>query len=144
METITFDRASRRCQNGRIDFFPLAGTPNNEECTPAGGEIKLQEMECLAYIGQLIRMHGEPPEGAEFFIIKNQHEAGIYLEAGIWYTNTNYDEQEVDDQDEHPSLLYAWKCEAGPDKWDAEAIKYLESSKHPRYCTPVIPMRKAS
>jgi hypothetical protein len=130
---LSWDACSRR-SNDRRDFFPLAPTPHDEECTQAGQDIQDNIKECRALIGQLIRVHGEPPDGAEFILIRNDHEFGTYYEAGIFYAMMTEEEMEEADQDETPSLLYAQKCESGiPDKWDAEALAELVEVGHTKY-----------
>ena len=132
---LSWDACSRRC-NDRRDFFSLAPSPHDEECTQAGQEIGDNIIECRALVGQLIRIHGEPPEGAEFILIRNDHEFGTYYEAGIFFamlTEEEMDEAEAD-ADETPSMLYAQKCESGiPDKWDAQAIEEIKEAGHTKY-----------
>ncbi|MBP7109823.1 MAG: hypothetical protein KBA90_14785 [Chitinophagaceae bacterium] len=131
---LSWDNCSRRC-NDRRDFFSLAPSPHDEECTPAGEEVSDQIIEVKALIGQLMRIHGELPEGAEFVLIRNDHEFGTYYEAGIFYemNEPNYDEEE-EDEEETPSLLYAQKCESGiPDKWDAEALNEMKEAGHTKF-----------
>jgi len=129
---LSWDACSRRC-NDRRDFFSLAPTPHDEECTQAGQDIQDNIKECAALIGQLIRVHGEPPEGAEFILIRNDHEFGTYYEAGIFYMEPKEPENDWDEQ-ESPSMEYAQKCESGiPDKWDAEALAELVEVGHTKY-----------
>lgn len=130
---LSWDAASRRC-NDRREFFSLAPTPHDEECTPAGTDTLDNIKECRALINQLIRVHGEPPDGAEFILIRNDHEFGTYYEAGIFFKILTEEEMEEADQDETPSQQYAQKCEMGiPDKWDAEAIEELKAAEHTRF-----------
>lgn len=130
---LSWDACARRT-NDRREFFSLAPTPHDEECTPAGQDIPDNIKECTALINQLIRVHGEPPEGAEFILIKNDHEFGTYYEAGIFFTMLTEEEMEEAYQDETPSLLYAQKCETGiPDKWDAEAIAELTAAGYTKF-----------
>lgn len=133
LQKLSWDRAAKRC-NDHLEFFPLAPTPHDEECTPAGTDIPDNIKECTALVNQLIRVHGEPPEGAEFTLIRNDHEFGTYYEAGIFFRILTEKEMEEADADETPSQLYAQKCESGiPDKWDADAIKELKAAEHTRY-----------
>lgn len=130
---MSWDRCSNRCSD-RLDFFQLAPSPHEEECTPAGRDIEDNIKECQALVKQLIRIHGEPPPDAEFVLIRNDHEFGTYYEAGIFYTMLTEEEMEEADQDETPSQIYAQKLETGiPDKWDEEAIKELTEAQHTKY-----------
>lgn len=118
----SWQRLSARC-NDRFEFLSLAPTPHEEECTPAGGSTTDQIIESSVLIEQLIRIHGEPPEGAEFVIIRNEHEAGTYYEAGITYV-----------PDGSPSEDYAIECESGiPDKWDENSHSALRERRHSKY-----------
>lgn len=142
-EKITWDRLSRR-SGRRFDFFSLAPTPHDEECTQAGGSSSDQKAECVALINQLRRVHGDPPEGAEFVIIKNTgHDFGEYLEAGICFIP---EDEEAEDPEESPSMEYALKCESGiPDKWDDKAIEELRESGHSKYQpAKIIQLRKTA
>jgi len=134
LQKLSWDAAARRC-NDRREFFSLAPTPHDEECTQAGQDIPDNIKECTALIGQLIRVHGEPPEGAEFILIRNDHEFGTYYEAGIFYMMPPEEDFESENEEfESPSMEYAQKCESGiPDKWDAEAIKELTEGEHTRF-----------
>jgi hypothetical protein len=134
LESLPCDRASRRCSDS-LDFLSLGCTPCDEECTQAGGETSEMKMECKALINQLIRQHGNPPKGAEFFLIRNDHEFGTYYEAGIFYVPPG-----PEDEDETPSMEYALKCERLPDLWDAEAMKELKEAEHSRFM-PKAPAR---
>lgn len=107
----------------------IGSTPNEEVCTQAGHHIDDQITECNVYINQLIRMHGTPPEGGEFFIIRNTgHEAGEYYEAAIMYMETT--EEQLESDEDSPSELYALDVEMGCDTWDAQAIAELDASDH--------------
>ena len=137
---LTWQQASRQA-NDLKDFFSLAPTPSEEPCTQAGHEIESQLMECQAYIKQLIRYNGTPPEGAEFFIIENNtHDFGIYYEAGIWFIPTPPEAEYYS-----PSEEYANRCEIGPDRWDHAAKEELRRQGHPFYQpAKVVPIRKTA
>lgn len=123
IQNLSWDHCSRKCRDG-IEFIPLAPTPHDEECTPAGQDVQDNIRECRALIEQLIRMHGDPPEGAEFVLIRNDHELGTYYEAGIFYK-----ESDIDSDEDSKSEEYAMTLESGiPDNWDELAIKQLTES----------------
>lgn len=134
IEKISWDAASRRCNDHR-EFFSLACTPHDEECTQAGCNGTADMIiEAKALINQLIRVHGTPPEGADFILIRNDHEIGTYYEAGIFFKILTEEEMEEADQDETPSQEYASKCEMGiPDIWDAEALVELKEAGHTKF-----------
>lgn len=128
---ITWDAAARRAGNSMFggpgtEFLTIGGTPCDEDCTQAGENLRDGIVECHAYIDQLIRVHGTPPEGCEFFIVENHHEFGIYHEAAIFYAMPD---EEAEDPDE-TALDYAMKVEGGCEKWDAQAKKFLRSANH--------------
>jgi hypothetical protein len=134
----------RRAANSRNrEFLNIAPTPHNESCTPAGWEhIEDGQFECAVLIDQMIRIYGEPPEEADFFICSNDHEAGNYCEAAVRYTMPNddmdYEEMSEWQQAEYDKAAeaeaYAMKMEGGiPDKWDEIALKQLQDSGHYLY-----------
>lgn len=125
MEKISWDRAARRCSD-KLEFFSLSSSPHDEECTQAGQDTSDMKLECKALANQLIRLHGAVPEGAEFFLCRNDHEFGTYYELGIFF--------ELSEEDETPSQQFAEKCEMGiPDNWDAEAISEMKEAGHSKY-----------
>lgn len=129
---INWKHAANRCSD-QIEFFNLASTPHDENCTPAGQDEESQIKECTALINQLIRSAGKPDEGAEFFIIENTgHDFGTYYEAGIFYKPQTTEQAEADEDSQ--SENYALVIESNiPDKWDAEALKELREAGHPAY-----------
>jgi len=96
------------------DYFSLGPTPASEPCVQIGEDISLCIAECSIYMQQLERRLGPPPEGCFFFLLKNFHDFGTYYEAGISYDPEN--EQAVE---------YAFKCEAGDDRWDDTAARQI-------------------
>lgn len=128
MKTMNLQAAINRC-GLRRNFLNLAGAPNDEEAIRAGGDRTLATLECQTLMEQLIREHGEAPDGAEFFIMENHHDFGIYYDLSIFYVEPD----DVDDGETTPSLEYALKCESIPDRWDNEAIASLVKAGHPKY-----------
>lgn len=129
-----------RAANNTREYFSLASCPADENCVQAGDDEDSHVIECEAYISLLRRLHGPEPEGAEFFILRNVHEFGIYHEAAIFFSlpaNTEEDKMT-------PSMEYALKCETGPEKWDAAALYELREKGHPFHQpAKVIPIKKA-
>jgi len=134
----------RQAANSRTkEFLNIAPTPHDEKCTPAGYDhVTDGEYECAVLIDQMIRIHGEPPEYAEFFICENDHESGMYHEAAIRYTmpddDIDYEEMQEWQQQEYDKATaaeeYAMKMESGiPDKWDEISLKQLKDAGHYLY-----------
>jgi len=130
METLTYKQACNRSTTGR-DFFSLAPTPVDEDCIQAGGDYTDNLKECTALCNQLVRQHGKPPIGTEFFIMENHHDFGTYLELAIFYT-------EGTEEEESESQLYAANCESLPTLWDEEAIHELENAGYTPFQTKII------
>lgn len=106
MRTLSYLQALRLQAQGK-DYVTLAGAPNDEPCTPAGGSIDHMRMECAALRGQMIRIHGDIPDDAEFFIMRNEHDFGTYLELCVSYKEMDGEEIGED----CGSFGYALKCE---------------------------------
>ncbi len=133
-------RWERAAKSRTMEFLTIAPTPHEEACTPAGaGHYMDGQFECAVLIDQLIRMHGEPPEGAQFFICNNDHEFGAYCEAAIRYEMPNddmdYEEMSESQQAEYDKAAkaeaFALKMEGSiPDKWDEIALKQLRDAGH--------------
>ncbi len=137
LKKLSWDRCSKMCSDS-LEFFELACTPVDEDCVQAGSGTDLMRMECEALAAQLTRMYGPPPEGAEFIIVRNQHEFGDYYELGIFYIPSIFDENE--EEIVSPSMEYAQKVESGmPSKWDQDAINYLKEMEY----TPMMPKAPA-
>ena len=118
---------SRLNGNAEMDFLHLCSVPASEPCVQAGNNIEHQLLECIVFGNQLIRIYGNPPEGAEIVIIRQVHDdAGVYNELGIFYQVTEEEAENITDSEE-----YAFKLEGGlPEKWDEEALKELEANNY--------------
>jgi len=138
MEKINFIRASRMCHD-QNEFLTIASTPCDETCTQAGQDLNLQLIECIALRNQLKRTYGDPPDGAEFFILVNHHEFGTYYEVGIFYVPT-----QEDSETDSISEQYAFKCENIPEQWDLQAKQELRQAKHPLFSSPPFPLTKVA
>lgn len=144
----------RRAANSRrYEFFSLAPTPHDEKCTPCGYDhVDDGEYECAVLIDQLRRIHGEPPEGTEFFICENDHETGIYHEAAIKYLIAD-DSREYEEMSESQKCEYEMACKALeyaqkmemeiPDKWDDIALQQLRDAEHHLYTAKIIKLKTA-
>lgn len=129
MNILNYSQLNRAVHFGG-DYIALASTPTEETCTQAGKDEDLQILECTALINQLTRIHGTPPPGAKFFIIRNNHDAGTYYEAAIMYT------EEVD-------IDYLNDVENLPELWDASALDELRTAEHPAYTAKIIQFKAA-
>ena len=100
----------------------IGSTPYNEDCAQLGitdRYSKMARLECEAFISQLKRLYGYPPEGVYFKITSNAHDFGNYLDVTVVF------DEEVEEQSD-----YAYNCEAGLDNWDIESLEFLRSSNY--------------
>lgn len=142
METLTYKQASDRAFNSSLtinspaakDFLSIGSTPHDEFCTQAGASYEDMLKECTALKNQLIREKGPTPTGADFFIMKNHHDFGTYLELAIFYT-------EGTEEEDSKSQEYAAECELLPDTWDEEAIHELECAGYTPFQTKIIKLQ---
>ena len=129
MRTVSYERWRSRTH----DFLELGSTPHDEPCTQAGDNAEAQKIECYALRGQLIRLHGEPPIGMEFCLVRNTHDFGTYYELGIIYPCDDGEDPETDEAADliEKTGAYMNACESLPDKWDSDALVYLAENDHP-------------
>lgn len=115
----TLRKASNIIQFSNENFIHLSCTPINEKCIQVGDGANLNQMviECNALINQLIRMHGEPPEGCKYFVLEQVHDFGIYYEAALLYN-----------EDKEGAVDYMYLCEYLPGNWDRAAIEELRNA----------------
>lgn len=100
-----------------MDELYIGCTPADEECAQVGSSdyTERARKECRAYINQLIREFGEPPEGCRLAIKSNSHDFGTYYSVVCKYN------------DSEAAATYAFKCEGeGSGTWDDEARKELQ------------------
>jgi hypothetical protein len=106
------------------DCIDLGGAPSHEDCAQVGSRdydyADRAKRECRAYFHQLRRMFGEEPEGARLSIKSNPHDFGTYYSVVCYF-----------ESDSKPAIDYAYRCEAGPESWDAEARRELEQQTQP-------------
>ena len=102
------------------DFLTIGPTPSDEDCQQAPYTDRgLAHAECEAFIAQLIRVFGDPPEGASFGVHTEDHEFGQYFEVVIWYNDRV--KEAVD---------FAYYVEnRAPTTWDDEARESLARYK---------------
>lgn len=113
------------------DTISIGPVPSDEDCAQIGSkqydDITLNKMEVKAYIGQLQRMFPNIPlGGCKYVMVRNDHEFGVYYEAGINYS-LNYENMEDEDVS-NPNADYAFNVENNaPENWDEQAISELEA-----------------
>lgn len=105
------------------DCLDLGSSPSHEDCAQVGSEGYAQRArrECRAYIAQLRRRYGEEPDGARLSVKSNPHDFGTYYSAVCYF-----------DGDNESAADYAYRCEAGMETWDAEAIQELSNKTSTR------------
>lgn len=95
----------------RIDFlWPVFRCP------------RLAGFGCPLRIGQLVRLHGEPPTGACLAIRSCLHDFGTYYEVVCYFDPHNPEAER-----------YAFACEDGlPEYWDYSARQQIEQGEEER------------
>lgn len=99
------------------DLF-LGPVPADEDCEQLGEGYNhaRARKEGKAYISQLIRLHGEPPEGAMLKIKSCPHDFGTYCEVVVRY-----------DDSVQAAVEYAFRVEGNtPSHWDDVAKAELK------------------
>lgn len=95
----------------------LGSTPHNEPCVQVSIDYNTDaaRKEYRVYRDQLIRMHGDPPNGIHYHIKNNCHDFGSYYELEIIF-----------DVENEAHWKYAIKIESeSPSHWDDVAKKQL-------------------
>lgn len=95
-------------------------TPYEERCAQLGSPhyITRAHHEVQAFAGQLIRLHGNPPDGARLKPIYCEHDFGTYLDLALVFNDAN---------EEHTEWML--KIENGfPSNWDQAAITELQEA----------------
>ena len=101
-----------------MNFETLSCVPCDEDCQQVGMdsyEPTKAKAECRAFLHQLIRQFGNPPEGARLTIKSFPHDWGNYMEVcGVF------------DENIEEAVNYVYNIEANlPENWDEEAKKEL-------------------
>jgi hypothetical protein len=99
------------------EYMEIGATPAGETCVQVGADNynTLARRECIAFKNQLLRMFGQPPEGASIGIKSFPHEFGSYMEVVVYY-----------DDNCKEAIDYAFNIENNsPEFWDDEAKREL-------------------
>ncbi|WP_186195764.1 hypothetical protein [Burkholderia gladioli] len=100
-------------------------TPANANAAQLGDEDYRQrsKAECKAWMAQLVRFMGEPPEGARLIILASQHDYGTYYEVAVRV------EAETEAAANPEAIDYAYRCEGeAPTEWDVVARRDLDAA----------------
>lgn len=114
------------------EYFNIGSVPCGERCTQAGENPHAQKLECLALTGQLERLYGKHKD-CDLVMLRCEHEFGSYYELCALFK-----------EDNEEALAHAQKMELLPEKWDAQAIQFLEQYEHPSFVTKVIPLKQTA
>jgi hypothetical protein len=109
----------------RMDYYSIGCAPAYERCAQLGddGYPSRAWRECRALIGQLVRLHGEPPSGARLAIKSCLHDFGTYYYEVVCYFDPRDPEAE----------RYASTCEDGlPEYWDDMACQEIKQAEEER------------
>ncbi|WP_186111486.1 hypothetical protein [Burkholderia gladioli] len=100
-------------------------TPASANAAQLGDDDYRQrsEAECKAWMAQLVRFMGEPPEGARLIILASQHDYGTYYEVAVRV------EAETEAAANPEAVDYAYRCEGeAPTEWDVVARRELDAA----------------
>lgn len=98
-------------------YLEIAAVPSEEACEQAGENYDAIKAckECRAFIGQLKRLFGVEPKGAQLRTKSFQHDFGVYYEVVCSYEDGNEE-----------AMRYAYQCESEmPQSWDEAALHEL-------------------
>ncbi|MDC6127257.1 hypothetical protein PPH41_04530 [Burkholderia gladioli] len=100
-------------------------TPAYANAAQIGDEDYRQrsKAECKAWMAQLARFLGEPPEGARLIILASRHDYGTYYEVAVRV------EAETEAAANPEAVDYAYRCEGeAPTEWDVVARRELDAA----------------
>lgn len=105
----------------RTNYISLGCTPYGEDCAQVGSADydANARRECNAYRNQILRMHGETPEGVRLRIKAFPHDFGTYHELCVVY-------------DESLLSAEAWAINVEddlPEYWDQAALAELATGR---------------
>lgn len=109
------------------EVIEIGSSPCNEECAQVGQPDypERSKAECRAFINQIKRVMGEPPEGVTLYTKSNQHDYGTYREVAVKVSALGEEARDI-------ALVYAYRCEGeSPENWDDEARAELAAAGFP-------------
>ncbi|ABX19846.1 hypothetical protein L0Y81_30040 (plasmid) [Burkholderia multivorans] len=111
-----------------VETIEIGPAPCDEACAQVGDMRYLERSraECTAFINQIRRTLGEPPDGASLFIKSSAHDFGTYWEVVVKVTGgLSADAREA-------AIAYAYRCESeSPTTWDDDARRELTEAGFP-------------
>lgn len=111
-----------------VETIDIGPGPCDEQCAQIGAPdfAERNRAECRAFINQIRRVMGEPPEGVSLFMKGNLHDFGTYREVVAKVSGI------MDEEAREKALEYAYGCESGsPATWDDEARMELAAAGFP-------------
>ncbi|HGO6073738.1 TPA: hypothetical protein ACK3Q6_004482 [Burkholderia cepacia] len=111
-----------------VETIEIGPGPCDESCAQINEPdfSERNRAECRAFINQIKRAMGEPPEGVSLFIKSNSHDYGSYREVAAKVSGI------MNDEAREKALDYAYRCESdSPATWDDEARAELAAAGFP-------------
>lgn len=110
------------------ETLEIGPSPCDERCAQVkdADYPERSRAECRAFINQITRVMGEPPEGASLFTKSNSHDFGTYREVAVKVRGA------LPEEAREKALEYAYRCESeSPASWDDEARAELAAAGFP-------------
>ncbi|ENG0264365.1 MULTISPECIES: hypothetical protein [Burkholderia cepacia complex] len=111
-----------------VETIEIGPTPCDEASAQVGDSNypERSRAECRAFINQIKRAMGEPPEGVGLFIKSNAHDFGTYREVAVKVGGM------LTAEARERALEYAYRCESeSPERWDEQARAELAAAGFP-------------
>jgi len=111
-----------------VETIEIGPAPCEEGCAQVvdANYSERSRAECRAFINQIKRVMGEPPEGVGLFIKSNAHDFGTYREVAVKVTGG------LTAEARETALGYAYRCESdSPETWDDAARVELAEAGFP-------------
>lgn len=111
-----------------VETIEIGPAPCDEPCaqTNTPDFAERNRAECRAYINQIKRTMGEPPEGVSLIIKSNPHDFDTYREVAAKVSGV------MNEEAREKALDYAYRCESdSPATWDDEARAELAEAGFP-------------
>ncbi|CAM2198439.1 Lipoprotein (plasmid) [Paraburkholderia kururiensis] len=111
-----------------VETIEIGSAPSDEQCAQVGESDypERSRAECRAFINQIKRAMGEPPDGVGLYVKSNVHDFGTYLEVAVKVAGV------LTEEARGKALEYAYRCESdSPASWDEEARAELAAAGFP-------------